>query len=1368
MVISSCLGLVRAAPLADPEVDAYNHRMSTINIGPDYKFTTENVLLEGARVVVAMGANSYKFSMNPKPGYGITLPSSMTSLKQVARDEPSYRATLDLPGIKHHVFWCYSFANPDNWKWRNGLSATRASAEYHEIRDLVSYLLTQYSGTGKSFYLGHWEGDWSMGVPEGGKGNPSPLAVQGMIDWLNIRQQAVDDAKVATQHENVNVYHYTEVNRVVDAHVNPPSSNQRVINAVVPNVPNLDFISWSSYDIQSRSPEEIRFYLDFAESFLPPAKSAVIPGKRIFIGEFGWGNIPEPEQAPRIAAFNRTLFEWGCPFSFYWELYAQIPGIEYFDLIDANGNKTANYWVHQRYANAAKLALLRFKQRNGKLPTATEFSGMASTLMSAALVEPVPLFLENLQAEVTGRNTVTLEGRMGQGIYNAEQARVFLCWGKADGGTDRQTWQHVVDLGVNTRAGESVVSASLEGLTPGVNHYWRFFATTPSSTVWAEQTSTFVTHDVHTFTPTSAGSHSWADAANWNASGIPSGGPTTGVAIFEDVTTPLAGGSHVIQDAPEALTLSKFTLNGRGPAGSSAAAVEVGTAGNVWTFAGGAPQVRLRGEDHNRALTVSVLPDLVLANNANICGDGSARFQFPGAISGTATLVKTGSSALVLSGNNSFMGGLDIREGMVTCNSAASFGNGSIILGDTSGNASATLCGFSSSTTAANPITVRSGSTGTVTIRNPSFGSLNFLGDLSVNRTVTLDGGTSSGAFNIFKTGSLAGSGNIVVSSASANATVILQHSNSTAYTGSVLVQKGTLRLASSSALNVANTVSLDTSGILDIRSGVTLAGLQGAAGSLVLCNDSSTHRTLTLGGSGNYYHAGVVSDSITSDRKLAIAKTGNGTQVLAGTNTFSGGLIVSGGTLQANSIGALGNGKVSVSGSARKLQHGISGNFSNALELTGGSGISGQGLLDTDSNIHAVLSGPVLITASPSVSGAGHFGASSTGLLTVNGFIDSAVSVDWRRNTGIFAGGGNYKNFRIRSGTVRLGRTDGLATSATVEIGSNGDASLDLAGFNQTLVGITKGANAALVTNSSMLTDSELRLSGSCNFAGAISDGPAKRTAVTIDGGLVILGGSNTHSGPTQLLSGTLAFGAGASFSGASEIRITASASLDTTALPTFAPTAMQPVNFVLGQDGTCGRIVSEGLDIRSLRATFAHSTIPDTPVYRLATYQGLVGEAFAVVIPPDGYRIDYQYAGGTSIALVATRLHLWRQTYFPGSSSESGPGANLACPLGDGVPNLIKFALGTNPLLAAGQRVSLTEFDGSLHFTYTPSTAALADGIIFDVEYSDDLTEGGWRTSSVGHNAPGEGGLPVTVVVPKGLGDRRFVRLKVALPAL
>ena len=64
----------------------------------------------------------------------------------------------------------------------------------------------------------------------------------------------MDDAKSASVYSNVNVFYYAEANRVRDAMLNGPNNNVRMINDVIPYVTNLDYLSYSSYDMQRSTP----------------------------------------------------------------------------------------------------------------------------------------------------------------------------------------------------------------------------------------------------------------------------------------------------------------------------------------------------------------------------------------------------------------------------------------------------------------------------------------------------------------------------------------------------------------------------------------------------------------------------------------------------------------------------------------------------------------------------------------------------------------------------------------------------------------------------------------------------------------------------------------------------------------------------------------------------------------------------------------------------------------------------------------------------------------------------------------------------------------------------------------------------------
>src|SRR5690348_6665159 len=302
-------GVSRAANLSNLQVDAYNCRIGTETFAGMYKFTGNTLLVETAAAITNMGSDAIKFYMgaNAAGQSGVTLTSNITNLLTLARDEPSYRTVFDMP-FRHIVFWAYPFANSDEW-WGSGYNATQGAKDYREIYDLTRYLLTNYNNSGKTFYLGHWEGDGYLEV-NGWTTNPASATIQGMIGWLNNRQQAVDDARAATSFTNVQVYNYAECNRVRDAMLNGPNNNERVINYVIPYVTNLDYLSYSSYDAQNLSASDLYTTLNYMEAHLPTNKVSVVPGPRMWIGEYGWGTQSTAAQEPLVRAYIQRLLNW--------------------------------------------------------------------------------------------------------------------------------------------------------------------------------------------------------------------------------------------------------------------------------------------------------------------------------------------------------------------------------------------------------------------------------------------------------------------------------------------------------------------------------------------------------------------------------------------------------------------------------------------------------------------------------------------------------------------------------------------------------------------------------------------------------------------------------------------------------------------------------------------------------------------------------------------------------------------------------------------------------------------------------------------------------------------------------------------------
>lgn len=473
-----------AASLADPAVDAYNLRIGTQAFGALYQFTTNMLLLEEAQAIQGMGSDTIKFYLghnylNNYPG----ATAGATSLTTLARDEPHYHQLLDMP-FRRYFAWTYTFASTADYWWKNGFSQSTASKEYNDIYNLTQYLLTNYNNSGKTFYLGHWEGDWSLLPDFTGTNNPTSTAVQGMIGWLNTRQKAIDDAKANTTHSNVNVFLYVEVNRVRDAMFNGFGSNQRVVNYVLPYVTNVDYVSWSSYDGQNLSQTDLYTTLNYIESHTPTAKAGVISGKRVFVGEYGWGGISTDAQEPLNRAYMQKLINWGCPFVLYWQLYNNESGQNY-DLINAGNMKVASYYLHQRFYNNNRLLVAQFKQSNGRLPTDAEFQSLVSPTLNQAFPAPVSLTVANVSFTNTGTGTATATGTLTQGVYGEECAKVYVYWGTQDGGATRGNWQNATLVGTNSSFSTASFTANFKGLSSGPEYYCRFYATNNSGEAWA-------------------------------------------------------------------------------------------------------------------------------------------------------------------------------------------------------------------------------------------------------------------------------------------------------------------------------------------------------------------------------------------------------------------------------------------------------------------------------------------------------------------------------------------------------------------------------------------------------------------------------------------------------------------------------------------------------------------------------------------------------------------------------------------------------------------------------------------------------------------------------------------------------------------
>jgi hypothetical protein len=363
-----------ASPPAKPVPDPFPYVLGTQTFGASYQFTQEPLLVETAQAMLDLGSNTLKFGMGAnyakaKGGNAREPRPDVHCLRDLAANEPAHKRVLDMP-FAQYLIWVYPFA--EGW-WKNGYAKDVAERQSQEIYDLACHLLRAYSGSGKSFYLGHWEGDWHLrdGYDTKTDDGITPERIQGMVDWLNARQQAVDNAKRDTPHADVEIWNYAEVNLVRLA----MEGRRSVTNDVLPKT-RVDFVSYSSYDTQAET-QTLTAALTYIEAKLPPKPE--ITGKRVFIGEYGFpaANHSPEQQDLRARQVQRAALAWGCPFVLYWELYnneVDKDGRQRgFWLIDDKGNKQPLYDTHRRFYAWARTYRAEALKTRGRQPSFDEF-----------------------------------------------------------------------------------------------------------------------------------------------------------------------------------------------------------------------------------------------------------------------------------------------------------------------------------------------------------------------------------------------------------------------------------------------------------------------------------------------------------------------------------------------------------------------------------------------------------------------------------------------------------------------------------------------------------------------------------------------------------------------------------------------------------------------------------------------------------------------------------------------------------------------------------------------------------------------------------------------------------------------------------
>lgn len=322
LVLLTCVCGLHAIALdataADPAPPRRDLRdvIGVTHVAGKYHLTDRDFLAEGADQVLALGSRVIKLYLTLPPERNYPFNARWPKVRTLVdlAGTPYYRAVFEKP-FTTYILTTYSAGRPDHY-WRQGVTDEQARDEEEQFYRLARHLPTTYRGSGKTFVLQHWEGDWAIRGNYDPETDPTPQAVAGMIRWLRARQKGVDRARDELRAPGVRVFHAAEVNLVKIA---LRDGRPTVTNKVLPHVP-LDLVSYAAWDTE-RDPAQLRSALDYIARHAPDRKP--FGSHNVYLGEFGLPENGHSRQQVRetIGGAARTALDWGCPWVVYWQVY---------------------------------------------------------------------------------------------------------------------------------------------------------------------------------------------------------------------------------------------------------------------------------------------------------------------------------------------------------------------------------------------------------------------------------------------------------------------------------------------------------------------------------------------------------------------------------------------------------------------------------------------------------------------------------------------------------------------------------------------------------------------------------------------------------------------------------------------------------------------------------------------------------------------------------------------------------------------------------------------------------------------------------------------------------------------------------------
>ncbi|EBQ0360812.1 autotransporter outer membrane beta-barrel domain-containing protein, partial [Salmonella enterica subsp. enterica] len=548
------------------------------------------------------------------------------------------------------------------------------------------------------------------------------------------------------------------------------------------------------------------------------------------------------------------------------------------------------------------------------------------------------------------------------------------------------------------------------------------------------------------------------------------------------------------------------------------ATLEMNTGGDFINNIGGTGRVEKSGDD---TLTLSgsntytggtlISDGTLVASNVEALGTGDVTNNatlelntggtFDNAISGSGQVVKSGDDVLTLSGANSYSGGTLISDGTLVASNVEALGTGDVtddatLELNTGGTFDNAIGGSGNVVKSGADTLTLSGSnsyTGGTTISGGTLVASNVealgTGDVTNNATLELNTG---GDFinNIGGTGRVEKSG---------DDTLTLSGSNT--YTGGTLINGGTLVASNVEALGTGDvtdnaTLALNTGGTFDnaisgsgqvVKSGdetLTLSGTNSYTGGTTISGGTLVATNVEALGSGDVTDdatlelntGGTFDNAISGSGK--VEKSGDKTLTLSGANSYTGGTLISGGTLVASNVEALGTGDVTDNAT---LELNTGGDFTNNIGGTGRVEKSGDGTLTlSGSNTYTggtLISGGTLVASNVEALGSGDIDNYASLQLNASGqFVTANLTTHDNATTAIGAGSALRANTLTQeaNSTLAVHLTDSNSGAIVTADRANLGGTLDITGIGNVTKSWTRDAYSYTLIDTDSAIDSD------------------------------------------------------------------------------------------------------------------------------------------------------------------------------------------------------------------------------------------------------------------------------------------------------